>query len=98
MKFPDRVTVLFKLLEPPRHDSDHLKFEAWVLSEQHRRIAARIVEDVSVYDYRVAKRSILKPFMVEKLQSTYELQVQNGIEAKAEAREILAAIEEIDGV
>lgn len=98
MKFPDRVTVLFKLLEPPRHDSDHLKFEAWVLSEQHRRIAARIVEDVSVYDYRTAKRSTLKPFMVDKLQMTYELQVKNGIEAQTEARAIFAAVEEIDNV
>lgn len=55
-------------------DSDHFILDVVILSELHRRPAARCVEDIAVYDYRAARKSTMKPFMVKKLLETYELQ------------------------
>ena len=74
MKFPDRITVVYKLLEPPTYESTSLKMEAWILSEQHRRVAARCVDDTAIYDYASGKKSVLRPFMVEKFQRTFRMQ------------------------
>jgi hypothetical protein len=76
MKYPDRVTVLHKLKDKPNSDADHFVLDVLILSELHRRPAARCVEDIAVYDYRAARKSPMKPFMVKKLQETYELQEQ----------------------
>ncbi|KAL1602659.1 hypothetical protein SLS60_006076 [Paraconiothyrium brasiliense] len=74
IKYPDRVTVLHKLRSKPKADTDHFILDVLILSELHRRVAARCVEDIVIYDYRAAKKSAMKPFMVEKLQQTFELQ------------------------
>ena len=76
MKYPDRVTVLHKLKDKPKSDSDHFILDVVILSELHRRPAARCVEDIAVYDYRAARKSAMKPFMIKKLQETYDLQEQ----------------------
>ncbi|KAF2685540.1 hypothetical protein K458DRAFT_416776 [Lentithecium fluviatile CBS 122367] len=76
MTYPDRVTVLHKLKDKPKSDSDHFILDVLILSELHRRPAARCVEDIAVYDYRQARKSAMKPFMVKKLQETYDLQEQ----------------------
>ncbi|KAJ4290896.1 hypothetical protein N0V90_010092 [Kalmusia sp. IMI 367209] len=73
---PDRVTVLHKLRSKPKADTDHFILDVLILSEVHRRIAARCVEDIVVYDYQAAKKSSMKPFMVKKLQETFALQEQ----------------------
>lgn len=74
MKYPDRVTVLHKLKHKPKADSDHFILDVLILSELHRRPAARCVEDIAVYDYRAARKSAMAPFMIRKLQETYDLQ------------------------
>lgn len=76
MKWPDRVTVLHKLRTRPVPDTDHFILDVLILSELHRRIAARCVEDIVVYDYKAARKAPLKPFMVEKFQETWALQEQ----------------------
>ncbi|KAK5262938.1 hypothetical protein LTR40_014787, partial [Exophiala xenobiotica] len=38
------------------------------------RPAARCLEDVVVYDYKLGKKSVMEPFMVEELRKTFELQ------------------------
>jgi len=47
-----------------------------IVSELHQRPAARCVEDIVVYDYRIAKKAPLAPFMVEKFLEVWELQEQ----------------------
>ncbi|KAF2260964.1 hypothetical protein CC78DRAFT_536000 [Lojkania enalia] len=76
MKYPDRVTVLHKLRKRPEPNIDHFILDVLILSELHRRPAARCVEDIVVYDYKAAQKAPLEPFMVEKLQETFELQEQ----------------------
>jgi hypothetical protein len=76
MKWPDRVTVLHKLRDQPSPETDHFILDVLILSEVHRRPAARCVEDIVVYDYKIARKSPLEPFMVDKFRETFELQEQ----------------------
>ncbi|KAF2121953.1 thioesterase-like superfamily-domain-containing protein [Lophiotrema nucula] len=76
MKYPDRVTVLHKLRNMPEADTDHFILDVLILSELHQRPAARCIEDIVVYDYKAARKSPLKPFMVDKFRETFELQEQ----------------------
>lgn len=72
--FPDSITVLHKLATKPTKESTSVELEAILLSHTHQRIAARFLEDVSVYDYRVGKKTNLEPFMVDELGEAYDLQ------------------------
>ncbi|EDU49257.1 conserved hypothetical protein [Pyrenophora tritici-repentis Pt-1C-BFP] len=76
MKWPDRITVLHKLRDNPTENTDHFILDVLILSEAHRRPAARCVEDIVVYDYQTAKKSSLPPFMISKFQETFRLQEQ----------------------
>lgn len=96
MKFPDEATVLFKLAEPPTYISDHLKMEAWVLSESHRRTAARCVEDVAIYHHLTAKKAVLEPFRVDRLIETYNLQQSFKLKYSEEAMSVIRALEHIE--
>jgi hypothetical protein len=68
--------VLHKLRHKPESEADHFILDVLILSESHRRPAARCVEDIVVYDYQKAQKSPLPPFMIEKFRQTFELQEQ----------------------
>ena len=74
IKYPDRITVLHKLSSKPEADTDHFILDVLILSELHRRVAARCVEDIVIYDYQASRKSSMKPFMVRRLQETFDLQ------------------------
>jgi len=76
MTWPDHVTVLHKLRSMPNQDTDHFILDVVILSELHRRPAARCVEDSVVYDYKKGKKAPLRPFMVDKFRETFALQEQ----------------------
>ncbi|KAF7558597.1 hypothetical protein G7046_g5569 [Stylonectria norvegica] len=96
MEFPDRVSVVYKLLEPPTHDSTELHLEAWVLSEKYRRVAAKCVDKVAIYDYKVSKKAALQPFMVDKFKETFEAQNKCKQRYDAEIRSLFTAIAHIE--
>ncbi|KAI8716723.1 hypothetical protein NCS52_00966600 [Fusarium sp. LHS14.1] len=96
LTFPDHVTVLYKLSERPRYDSTSLLMEGWILSDQHRRLAAKCIDDTAIYDYTTGKRSVLKPFMVEKFQETYDRQMESQIKCDKDARDVIAAVEGLE--
>lgn len=74
MTYPDRVSVYHKLRSRPDANSESLILDVLILSEARQRPAARCLEDVVVYDYRVGKKCTLEPFMVDELQRTFDLQ------------------------
>ncbi|KAI8665379.1 hypothetical protein NCS56_00973600 [Fusarium sp. Ph1] len=96
LTFPDHVTVLYKLSERPRYDSTSLLMEGWILSDQHRRLAAKCIDDTAIYDYTTSKRSVLKPFMVEKFQETFDRQMESQIKCDKDARDVIAAVEGLE--
>ncbi|KAJ6440590.1 Major facilitator superfamily domain, general substrate transporter [Purpureocillium lavendulum] len=75
--YPDQVTVIHKLAVKPDYGADSVILDAVILSEQHKRIAARCFEDIAVYDYQAAKKAPLKDFMVDELRTVYDLQEKN---------------------
>ena len=86
---------MYKLLEAPTHKSTSLKKEAWILSEKYKRLAAKCIEDTAIYDYTVAKKAVLKPFMVEKFQQTFKLQQDRQKTYSEDANKLLTAVEEL---
>ncbi|KAL7914056.1 Thioesterase/thiol ester dehydrase-isomerase [Trichoderma velutinum] len=96
MTFPDRVTVLHKLVTKPDNSSDRFYLEAVMYSEQQRRPAAKCFEDIVVYDYKAAKKAPLKPFMVNELQATYDLQEQRKKEAEKKVAELHAFVQQVE--
>ncbi|KAF5651393.1 uncharacterized protein FTJAE_140 [Fusarium tjaetaba] len=95
LEFPDHITVLYKLAEAPTNESTSLKMEAWILSEQYRRLAARCIDDTAIYDYTTAKKTVLKPFMVEKFQQTFSLQQENQKKYTEQAKQAIEAAKEL---
>lgn len=66
--------MLHKLRNKPDANADHFILDVVILSEAHRRPAARCIEDIVVYDYGQAKKTALPPFMIEKFRQTFDLQ------------------------
>ncbi|GIZ37881.1 hypothetical protein CKM354_000131200 [Cercospora kikuchii] len=74
MKYPDHVSIYHKLGTEPVEGTDSFIMDVMILSEVHQRPAARCVEDCVLYDYRVAKKTPLRPFMLDVLRETWKLQ------------------------
>ncbi|RAR13261.1 Thioesterase/thiol ester dehydrase-isomerase [Stemphylium lycopersici] len=96
MKWPDRITVLHKLRSNPAKDTDHFVLDVLILSEAHRRPAARCIEDIVVYDYRTARKSPLPPFMIEKFQETFKLQEQTKEKNSGRVRALLGRVRALE--
>ncbi|KAH7166357.1 thioesterase-like superfamily-domain-containing protein [Dactylonectria macrodidyma] len=96
MDFPDRTTVLHKLVSPPNYDSDHVLLEAVIMSERHQRPAARCFEDIVVFNYKTAQKTPLKGFMVDELRKTYGLQEASKKASEDKVEGIIKAVEEIE--
>ncbi|KAF2835826.1 hypothetical protein M501DRAFT_997497 [Patellaria atrata CBS 101060] len=76
MTWPDHVTVMHKLRSKPSDETNSFILDVLILSERHRRPAARCVEDIVVYDYKEGKKTPLRPFMLKQFRQTFELQEQ----------------------
>ncbi|KAH7095216.1 thioesterase-like superfamily-domain-containing protein [Paraphoma chrysanthemicola] len=96
MTWPDRITVLHKLRSKPQAGADHFILDVLILSEVHRRAAARCIEDIVVYDYRKARKCALPPFMMEKFRETFELQEQAKQKYGARVRTLLDRLRQLE--
>ncbi|OHE95113.1 hypothetical protein CORC01_09637 [Colletotrichum orchidophilum] len=96
MAYPDHVTVLHKLVSKPTYGSDFILLEALLISDGHRRPAARCFEDIVVYDYKTAKRAPLKPFMVDRLRETYEAQEKSKVECEDKVKGFVEIVERLE--
>lgn len=96
VKYPDRITVLHKLRSKPKADTDHFILDVLILSELHRRVAARCVEDIVIYDYQTSRKSSMKPFMVRRLQETFDLQEQAKQKYGNKALSLIRRVKELE--
>lgn len=97
MTYPDHVTVIHRLAAKPEPGADSLCLEAVILSERHRRLAARCLEDVAVYDYAAGARAPLRDFMVDELRAVYDLQEASRRRADAEVAEVERLVASVEG-
>ncbi|KFY49377.1 hypothetical protein V495_00619 [Pseudogymnoascus sp. VKM F-4514 (FW-929)] len=72
--WPDKVSVFHKLRKLPTAGESSFVLDAMILSEREQRPAARCLEDIVVYDYRVGKKITLRPFMLAGFEKLYQEQ------------------------
>ncbi|KAK2606014.1 hypothetical protein QQS21_003531 [Conoideocrella luteorostrata] len=94
--YPDKITVMHKLAQRPTHASESIFLDAVIYSETHRRVAARCVEDIAVYDYRAGRKATLKGFMVDELQAVYDLQERNRRDVESKIAELDQGIRAVE--
>lgn len=98
MKWPDRVTVYHKLAAVPENNSDSFILDVLILSERHRRPAARCLEDIVLYDYTKGKKLKFqsRPFMLAAFQETYRLQEEEKKRNAARLQELSSTVSQLE--
>lgn len=87
---------MHKLRNKPTEDTDHFILDVLILSEMHRRPAARCMEDIVVYDYQKAQKSPLTGFMVDKFRETFELQEQAKVKYSGRVKALLDRVQQLE--
>ncbi|KAM3070636.1 hypothetical protein ACMFMF_008088 [Clarireedia jacksonii] len=77
MTWPDHISVYHKLQNPPAPGSNNIILHVLIVSELHQRVAASCVEDIVLYDYKAAKKTDIKPFMVEAFKTAWKEQLES---------------------
>ncbi|KAI8714066.1 hypothetical protein NCS52_01125900 [Fusarium sp. LHS14.1] len=75
LTYPDRVSVFHKIVKPPEPGLDNMVLEALIVSENHYRVAARVVEDLVIYDHVKGKNSIFKHNQIRDLTRLFRRQM-----------------------
>ncbi|KAI0491186.1 thioesterase-like superfamily-domain-containing protein [Xylaria cf. heliscus] len=84
MTAPDTISVHHKLCICPEATHTSLVLDCIILSHRHRRVAARTSEDIAIYDYREAKKTVLPDFMLDVFRETWRQQEeQTGLAREA---------------
>lgn len=98
MTYPDAISVYHRLRVSPEADpeSTSLLLDCVVLSHGHRRIAARLYEDVSFYDYRTASKTRAPDFVRRVLADIWGQQLQEIAHSRARIWELVAAVERLE--
>lgn len=94
--FPDRVSVFHKITKPPEPNSDHFILEAIILSEYHYRTAARLTEEIGIYDHIEGKKTTLKPNQVRDLNRIFKRQPLNREAADKEIDEWMDRLTDLE--
>ncbi|KAF2096765.1 hypothetical protein NA57DRAFT_78358 [Rhizodiscina lignyota] len=92
MEFPDKITVFHKLRSSPDATTESFILDVIILSELHRRPAARCFEDLLVYDYKNGKKVALPPFIVENFKETFRLQEEAKEKNGKRVRELIERV------
>ncbi|KAK4553432.1 hypothetical protein LTR86_009489 [Recurvomyces mirabilis] len=74
MRWPDHISIYHKLHNEPTPDDAAIVLDVVVMSELHQRPAARLSEDILIYDYTRAKKIALPKFMYSMFLETWKLQ------------------------
>jgi hypothetical protein len=96
MTYPDHVSVYHRLGAQPTAGSDTFIFHAIILSELHQRPAARCVEENVLYDYRLARKTPLQPFMLDVLCETWKLQEAAKLKFSERVNQLLARVRKLE--
>lgn len=98
MVYPDKISVYHKLRVKPRGDPAPSAFmlDCVVLSHQHQRPAARLEEDIVVYDYRAAGKTAMPGFMLDLFRQTFEMQEAETVRARRKIWGLIDAVEKLE--
>ncbi|KAI8952719.1 thioesterase-like superfamily-domain-containing protein [Xylaria longipes] len=96
MTAPDTVSVYHKLRTCPEATHTSLILDCIILSHRHRRVAARTFEDIAIYDYRDAKKTVLPGFMLDILRDTWRQQEERTGWARGRIWDLLREVERLE--
>lgn len=98
MTYPDAISVYHRLRVSPDaySKSTSLLLDCVVLSHSHKRIAARLYEDVSFYDYRTASKTHMPEFVHKVLTGVWRQQQQEISRTRTRIWELVAAVERLE--
>ncbi|KAI1120629.1 thioesterase-like superfamily-domain-containing protein [Nemania abortiva] len=96
MTAPDTISVYHKLSIPPEATHTSLILDCVILSHAHRRVAARTFEDIAIYDYREARKTVLPGFMLDVLQDTWAQQMDQADRARGRIWDLLGEVEQLE--
>jgi hypothetical protein len=96
MTFPDKISVFHKLRSYPDESTESFLLDVVILSELHRRPAARTVEDILIYDYTKGKKVVLPPFMRKRFQETFRLQEEAKERNSKRVRNLIERVQRLE--
>ncbi|KAI0533039.1 thioesterase-like superfamily-domain-containing protein [Xylaria digitata] len=96
MTAPDTISVYHRLGIHPEATHTSLILDCVILSHRHRRIAARTSEDIAIYDYREAKKTVLPGFMLDILRDTWRKQEERTNWAREKIWGLLKEVEALE--
>ncbi|KAB5576064.1 thioesterase-like superfamily-domain-containing protein [Coniochaeta sp. 2T2.1] len=105
MTYPDRISVYHRLRHDPSSTSSSsssseppsaFTLDCIVLSHNAQRIAARLEEDIVIYDYRKAGKTAMPGYMVDIFAETYKMQEAEMRRARARIWEVVGRVEELE--
>ncbi|CAK7205680.1 hypothetical protein SEUCBS139899_008459 [Sporothrix eucalyptigena] len=98
MTYPDAISVYHRLRVSPEEDpqTTSLFLDCIVLSHRHKRIAARLYEDVSFYDYRIAAKTQMPEFVRAVLIDIWQQQQREMVEARSRISELVGMVERLE--
>lgn len=98
MTYPDVISVYHKLRMPPAANptSTSLFLDCMVLSHQKMRVSARTIEDISIYDYRVARKAEMPSFMRSVLDDVWRQQQNETVRARSRIWELIGAVRQLE--
>ena len=71
LQYPDDLSLVHSLGPPAEGDPpSEINLRCWILSHKHQRVAARVEENVPLYDYRQSKKATLPSWLEEILART----------------------------
>ncbi|KAI1272777.1 thioesterase-like superfamily-domain-containing protein [Xylaria sp. FL0933] len=96
MTAPDTISAYHRLRIRPEESHTSLMLECIILSHTHRRVAARTIEDVSIYDYREAKKMVLPDFMIDVFHDRWRKQEERSNWARERIWGLLNEVESLE--
>ncbi|RYP50050.1 hypothetical protein DL768_004336 [Monosporascus sp. mg162] len=96
MTYPDRISVYHKLRSLPDASDTSLILDCVILSHRHRRAAATTKEDVVIYDYKEAKKTMMPPFVLDVFRDTWRLQEEEVRRARSRVWDLIREVEGLE--
>ncbi|KAK4960367.1 hypothetical protein LTR10_003262 [Elasticomyces elasticus] len=96
MTWPDHISIYHKIKSEPTSGTSSFVLDVLIMSELHQRPAARLVEDIVVYDYTKGKKIPLPPFMLNVFRDTWKFQEEAKIRNSARVSCLLEDVRKLE--
>ncbi|KAI1259415.1 thioesterase-like superfamily-domain-containing protein [Xylariaceae sp. FL1019] len=94
--YPDTFSAYHKLSLKPEDTHTSLFLEGIIFSHRHQRVAARLTEDIAIYDYTKASKTTLPAFTLGPLDVTWWSQEEAIIEARRKIWMLLEDVRDLE--